>query len=117
MENKVLTPARIDEKDITTDFVYNMFDGAGEFIERISKGKYHIVGYWHDRLIEVTWCKGSNRMCFAFVDLLENHHREEDEKKLIDFIKEVNTGDSSIFVEVWKSGKWIISDYYFKDEG
>lgn len=112
--NNTLTPAFINEKDVCSDFVYDMFDDG--FLETIKSGRYHLIGYYNDRLLEVTWNRKSNRMCFAFVDLQENHHRDEDKKKLIDFIKNVQTESAGLIVKVFQSGNWIISDYYFQED-
>lgn len=105
-------PAIIDGKNLSSDFVYEMFDGCGEFIDKINISTFHIVGYFNNRLIEVKWLKKSSRICFAFVDLMENHHTEDDEKKLIDYIKRVDA--DNIEVDVWKSCGWIITDWYIK---
>jgi len=115
MEQKKLTPAKINEKDVSTDFIYNMFDGISEFIDRINGSKTHIVGYWHNRLIEATWYKYSNRIAFAFVDLKENHHTDKDELELINFIKDVDGNNTGLVVEVYRDSNWIISDWYFKE--
>lgn len=112
--NKNRTIAPIDEKNVCSDFVYDMFDDG--FLETIKSGRYHLIGYYNDRLLEVTWHRKSNRMCFAFVDLQENHHGDEDKKKLIDFIKNVETESTGLIVEVFQSGGWIISDYYFQED-
>jgi hypothetical protein len=114
-QNNKLTPAFINEKDVCTDFIYDMFDGCGEFIEHIGKNQYHIVGYWEERLIEVFWQCCSNIITFAFVDLMENHHTGKDEEKLIDFIKDVDSENTGLVVEVYRYSNLIISDWYFKE--
>lgn len=107
------TPAFIDEKNVSTDFIYDMFDGIGEVIEHISKNTYDLVGYWNNCLIEVKWNIKSNRISFAFIDMPENHHTEEDKKNLIEFINDVDSDSSGLHVSVFESGVWIISDWYF----
>lgn len=96
------------KKEEYYDFVYNMFDGVGEFIEHIARGIHHIVGYFNGRLIEVTWNKGLGRICFAFVDLAENHHKEDEVGKLIGYIKE-HTKEYT--TEIWKNGCWVLVDF------
>lgn len=114
-QNNKLTPAFINEKDVCTDFIYDMFDGCGEFIEHIGKNRYHIVGYWNGRLVEVDWQRYSNTIAFAFVDLMENKHTAKDEEKLIDFIKDVDGENTGLVVKVHKSGNWILSEWYFAE--
>lgn len=114
-QNKKYIPAPIDDNNVCTDFIYDMFDGISEFIDRINGSKTHIVGYWHDRLIEATWYNYGNRIAFAFVDLKENHHTDKDEKELIDFIKNVDSENTGLVVEVYRDSNWIISDWYFKE--
>ena len=113
MNNQNLTPAPIDEKNVYTDFIYDMFDGCGEFIEHIGKNKFHIVGYWNGRLIEVTWLRYTNTIAFAFVDLQDNKHTEEDEKKLIEFINDVDSQNTGVIVKVYRDNNWILSDWFF----
>lgn len=114
-QNNKLTPAFINEKDVCTDFIYDMFDGCGEFIEHIGKNRYHIVGYWEERLIEVFWQRCSNTITFAFVDLMKNKHTEYDEIKLIDFISDVDSENTGLVVKVHKENNQILSDWYFAE--
>lgn len=65
--------------------------------------------------IEVDWQRCSNTIAFAFVDLMENKHTAKDEEKLIEFIKDVDTGNSGLVVKVHKEGDWILSDWYFAE--
>lgn len=103
----------INGKNVSVDFVYEMFDGVGEFIEHINKKHFHIVGYWHGHLIEVDWQWWDNKIAFAFVDLHDNCHTEEDEEKLIDYIKGVISYKVGLSVEVRrKIDGWILFELY-----
>ena len=115
MSKRVYAP--IDEKNICTDWIFDDLL-RGNYLETpVNKGKVHdIIGYFNDRLIEVKWVDGDNRICFSFIDTPENHKREDDVSKLLEYLKRSESESDTVFCDIWVSGCWVICDWYFKEE-
>ena len=105
------TKAPIDEKNVCSDFIYEMFDV--DYIERINRTTTHLVGFRHNRLLEVWWSYASNVITFAFVDLHNNKHTEEDERNLQDFIK---CNGETLDVVIKKIDNTFVTYWYFMEE-
>ena len=86
MEKTNLWPRPLDEKNMTTDWIEEVFGEKGWMETPFSRnGQYQFLTYICDTLIKVTWNFGENQLCFiVLVDIegCEEYLREKAEKAL-----------------------------------
>lgn len=115
MEKKIAAP--IDNKNVCDDFIYELFND-----EYLQTPKHHgktgnILGYYEGKLLEAVWAVGSNRVCFAFVSINENHVDCENElPKFKEYFEGMITDNNDeLSVECFISGNWLVCDFYWKE--
>lgn len=87
-----LIPANIDEKNVTSDWIFEdvlseYTNGAVNIINIPMRKGNSYVGLYNNRLVNAMWKRTENRVTFEFIDTLTNTHTEQDEIQLMDYLQ------------------------------
>lgn len=107
---KKLIPANIDEKNVTSDWIFDVIfiNGDNTLFLPVHKGNSYI-GLYNHRLVNAMWKHTENRVTFEFVDTLMNKHTPQDEILLMNYLQndlidqsQYDGEDSRLIVKVQK---------------
>lgn len=114
MNEQKLIPAPLDEKNVTTDWISDIFDGYGDYVE--CQNRNCGVGFVNDCPVFVSW--HDNVLTWRIVENnINNYEQTVDviKKRLKEY--EVDDPDIGIFSTIESYGSSAIRQkFYFKDE-
>ena len=126
MEKTTLWPCPLDEKNLCTDWIEEIFESDG-FLYTPNHGHNGVnqfIAFFEKRLVVVTWNFGSNQLTFCVLpDHFGAFYADEQAAKAIDeFKKRVseveqcdNGSDSRVYVQYYEDNNRIDFFFYWKE--
>ena len=112
--DKNLVPAPIDNKNVTTDWIPEIFDFGDCTTVNCKDSQWRVCGYVNCELVECIYYHGGNKVywsIYALYSVLDNTKAE-----LMKRLKKYETDESNIYSEFDEKETSVCQKFYWKED-